>query len=107
MLTPIKIACEVAEALGKTPIVALINCDNRHMEFVVLRQITFYLIRKLTDATLEETGKVYYKNHATVIHGIHQVKMQMEYDKYFAAKVNNIEKFIIHKLKQKYNGTDI
>lgn len=42
------------------------------------RHIAMYLARRLTDASLEEIGRVFNRDHATVVHSVKYIAKQME-----------------------------
>ena len=43
-----------------------------------VRQICMYIVREITDMSLEEIGKNFGKNHATVLHSINKISSLME-----------------------------
>jgi len=51
---------------------------KRHREILVPRQIAMFLIRELTDKSLEEIGDFFGRDHSTVLNSIKRVKNLME-----------------------------
>lgn len=45
---------------------------------VLPRQVAMYLVRKLTDYSLPEIGKVFSRDHTTVLHSINKVEEYLE-----------------------------
>ena len=67
------------------------------------RHISIYFIRKhLSNLTLKEIGETFGgKDHSTILHSIKAVDIQMETDKSFLAKVEEIEKKLNKNIKRK------
>jgi chromosomal replication initiator protein len=67
------------------------------------RHISIYFIRKhLSNLTLKEIGETFGgKDHSTILHSIKAVDIQMETDKNFLAKVEEIEKKLNKNIKRK------
>ncbi|HOJ91865.1 MAG TPA: helix-turn-helix domain-containing protein, partial [Saprospiraceae bacterium] len=65
--------------------------------------ISIYFIRKhLSNLTLKEIGETFGgKDHSTILHSIKAVDIQMETDKSFLAKVEEIEKKLNKNIKRK------
>jgi len=65
--------------------------QNRNKNFVLPRQISMYLIRKLTDNSLESTGKYFQgRDYTTVLHGVNKIESLVKQDKKFAETINSI-----------------
>ena len=50
-----------------------LSASNRSKEMVQPRQVAMYLVRHLTDYSLPEIGKVFSRDHTTVLHSIHKI----------------------------------
>lgn len=94
MLTPIKIAESVASAMGTSYQEAFTQRKRRNRPIADVRHITFHLVRKMTDASLVETGMLYLKHHTSVIYSNRLVKDLISTDVYFAEKVAWIEEHV-------------
>ena len=62
------------------------------------RQVAIYLLRELTEMSFANIGKVFNRDHSTVIHSCTQVEKRMMADKLFLAELQGIENSF--KLKQ-------
>ena len=71
-----KIIDFVAKAFGVSG--ADIKSDKRQNNIKLARQVAMYVIKEVTSLTLQEIGKVFEKNHSTVIYSIEQIKKTME-----------------------------
>ena len=59
---------------------------------VAARQIAMYLIRSMTNLSLDDIGKVFdNRDHSTVLYSIKQVEKQMKKDSSFAERVKEIK----------------
>lgn len=73
-----------------------IKGKNRHKDIAAVRQITFYLMKKLTYNSLQSIGAmVGGRDHSTVIHAIQKVEVMMSNDKHFEAKIKQLEHEIV------------
>ena len=87
----------VKEETGFDP---LCNIRSRKREFVQARQIFSMLLCKHTKRTLDSSGGLIGKHHATVLHSKKAVQNMIDTDKEFRGMYYNIES----KVKQKLNG---
>ena len=69
--TPALILKEVAKYYSIT--IDKLSSSNRSKEMVQPRQVAMYLVRHLTDYSLPEIGKVFSRDHTTVLHSIHKI----------------------------------
>lgn len=69
--------------------------SGRSREMVQPRQVAMYLVRKLTDYSLPEIGKVFSRDHTTVLHSINKVE---EYLK-TSSEMENIIKTLISNIR--------
>ena len=51
-----------------------LSSSNRSKEMVQPRQVAMYLVRHLTNYSLPEIGKVFSRDHTTVLHSIHKIE---------------------------------
>ena len=66
--------------------------QNRGRDVVNARQIAMYLIRSMTNLSLDDIGKVFEgRDHSTVLYSIKQVEKQMKKDPSFAERVKEIK----------------
>ena len=69
--------------------------SGRSRDMVQPRQVAMYLVRKLTDYSLPEIGKVFFRDHTTVLHSINKVE---EYLK-TTTEMENIIKTLIANIR--------
>jgi chromosomal replication initiator protein len=73
-----------------------IKGKNRHKDISAVRQVTFYLMKKLTYNSLQSIGTMIGgRDHSTVIHAIQKVEAMMADDKHFEAKIKQLEHEIV------------
>lgn len=71
---------------------SVIRGQQRIRDAVAARQIAMYLIRSMTNRSLDEIGKVFdNRDHSTVLYSIKQVEKQMKKDPAFAETVKEIK----------------
>lgn len=75
-VTVSKIIDEVTRTYGIS--VDEIMSKKQNAPITKVRQICMYIVREITDMSLEEIGKNFGKNHATVLHSINKVVALME-----------------------------
>ena len=66
-----------------------IRKNTRLAEVVDARRIAYYILREKYHLSYLSIGKVFNKNHATVIHNLKSVKGLLEYDPMFKEKFND------------------
>lgn len=72
-----------------------VTSKKRNSEFVLPRQISMYLIRELTDTSLQNIGKILgKKDHTTIIHGINKIKDELTVNPELTSTVDVIRKKI-------------
>jgi chromosomal replication initiator protein len=71
-------------------------CDNnRKRDVVEARQVSMYLARKFTKNSLKEIGKHFGgKDHSTVLHSLKQVEDQLQVNKAYNDKIEELKKRI-------------
>ena len=71
---------------------AVIRGQQRIRDAVAARQIAMYLIRSMTNLSLDEIGKVFdNRDHSTVLYSIQQVEKKMKKEPSFAERVKEIK----------------
>ena len=71
---------------------AVIRGQQRIRDAVAARQIAMYLIRSMTNLSLDEIGKVFdNRDHSTVLYSIQQVEKKMKKEPAFAEAVKEIK----------------
>lgn len=75
-VTVAKIIDEVSRTYGMTT--DDIMSKKQNAPITKVRQICMYIVREITDMSLEEIGKNFGKNHATVLHSINKISSLME-----------------------------
>ncbi len=83
-----KVAVEVGQKFNVTFERLMMKC--RENAVAVPRQIVFYITRELSDIRLAELGRIFHKDHGTVLHGHRSVKDRMTVDKEFAETVEQL-----------------
>ena len=69
-----------------------IRGQQRVRDAVSARQIAMYLIRSMTNLSLDEIGKVFdNRDHSTVLYSIQQIEKKMKKDAAFAEMVKEIK----------------
>jgi chromosomal replication initiator protein len=68
---------------------------SRERELVVPRQVAMYLSRRLTDSALKNIGKIFMKDHSTVIHGHKTIEKIMKTDSKLKSDIHSITKQLL------------
>jgi chromosomal replication initiator protein len=63
---------------------------SREKSISLARHVSMYLIRQLTDLTLDEVGKLFGKDHSTVIHSIRKIEDLLDDDLTLSDTVRDI-----------------
>ena len=58
------------------------------------RHVSIYIIRKLTDLSLKDIGKVFDRNHSTIISSINKIELNIKTVKNFEGEINQLIKEI-------------
>lgn len=75
-----------------------IRSKKRHQDIAVVRQVAFYMMKKLSNSSLQAIGNyVGGRDHSTVIHSISKVESLRESNTVFAQKLRSIEQEIMTK----------
>lgn len=70
-----------------------LKSKSKKREIVIVRQAIFFLLRKNTTLTLKQIGKVFNRDHTTVIAGIKKIIDNMRYED-VSKVVNKIDKIM-------------
>lgn len=71
---------------------------NRKSKYIKARHLAFYFIRKYTDLSLSDTGRLFYRDHATVMNGERSVAAQIKLYSRYRKEIEPIEQDIINAL---------
>ena len=73
-----------------------LRSQKRNKQLSLVRQIAMYLMKKMTNKSLQEIG-IYLgrKDHSTVLYGLNKVKRNVEKDPIFSNRIKHIEKEIM------------
>ena len=97
------VAAEIVKAVSKhrrTPFRKL-NSPSRARSIVTARKIAMYLLKELTDYTLEEIGRIFNRSHATVLYCIEDVKENerlMEQVTFLMSKITSSNENLSHQV---------
>lgn len=89
-ITPEKILTYVSQK-SSIPTEDIIG-KRRTDPIVSARQIAIYLLRELTDMSFSSIGKVFNRDHATMVASVNKVKEQIEEDSSFQAQIDDMIK---------------
>ena len=71
---------------------SIIRGQQRNRDAVAARQIAMYLIRSITNLSLDEIGQIFdNRDHSTVLYSIQQVEKKMKQDTAFAEAVKELK----------------
>ena len=70
---------------------SVVKGPQRARDAVAARQIAMYLIRTMTNLSQDNIGKLFNRDHSTVIHSIAQVEQKMKKDPTFAETVKELK----------------
>ncbi len=68
--------------------------DKRKTEFLIPRQIAMYIMREKLEISLNDTGKYFHRDHATVYNAVEKIANKIKLDETFAQTVKEITKRI-------------
>jgi chromosomal replication initiator protein len=83
-----KVATEVCQKFNVTFDRLTMKC--RENAVAVPRQVVFYIAREISDIRLAELGRIFHKDHGTVLYGHRSVKERMTVDREFAETVEQL-----------------
>jgi chromosomal replication initiator protein len=74
-----------------------IKSKKRQKDIAIARQVTFFLMKKLTLSSLQTIGSfIGNRDHSTVIHAVSKVESYIKNDTSFERKIKSIEQEILH-----------
>jgi chromosomal replication initiator protein len=73
-----------------------LKSKSRRKNVVLPRNLGMYLCRKMTDMSLEDIGRVFSRNHSTVLYSINATEHRSRKD----PKLKGQIEFLMHKLQQ-------
>jgi chromosomal replication initiator protein len=88
----------ILKIIGKNYSISLndIKSKKRHKNIVAVRQISFYLMKKLTKNSLKSIGNyIGGRDHSTVIHAVAKVEERTKTDHNFVQKIKKLEQEIL------------
>lgn len=68
---------------------------SRKAEYVRARCICFYVLRKHTTMSLKGIGRLFNKDHSTIIYAIRRVEDDLKFNKKFTVVFNNCYKIVL------------
>lgn len=68
---------------------------SRKREFVLVRQVVFYLCKKNTKLSPKVIGWKYWKDRVSVLYSVNTIAGYVSYDKKFAEKIINIQNNLV------------
>lgn len=86
--TPDAIISEVARFFGYDE--AVIRGTGRSRQIVNARNIAMYLIRNITGLSTIEIGKIFNRDHSTIVHSLDQVNAKIQSDSPFSQTIKDI-----------------
>jgi chromosomal replication initiator protein len=89
-ITPDKIITYVSQKFGIAP--EEIVGKRKTNEIAISRQVSIYLLRELTDMSYENVGKVFNRDHSTVVSAVKKIKELMDKDSSFEAQIEDMVK---------------
>lgn len=72
-----------------------ITSNKRSKDTVQPRQVAMYLVRNMLEYSLPETGKVFSRDHSTVLHAVDKIEAQMK----TSAEMNDIIKTLTNNIR--------
>ena len=69
----------------------ILKCRSRLMEYVKARYIIMYFCKQYTNLSLSTIGRIFNKDHCTVMFGVQQVAIQMEVNKDYRVMIERLD----------------
>lgn len=92
-LNPSSITSTVGEYFGINP--NALKGKQRKREILIPRQVSMFLLRDLTNLSLEEIGSFFGRDHSTVLNAIKRVNSMMSDDSFFKRKILDIRESLL------------
>jgi chromosomal replication initiator protein len=67
---------------------------SRSRRCVQARNISIFLYKKLSGDTMSNTGKLFERDHTTIIHSIEKIKDQLKEDEELHDRINGLSQMI-------------
>lgn len=87
-----------------------IGKNTREKQYITARSYFYKLLRDNTNMTLSRIGKVFNKNHATVLHSIKQLEGHINYDNYIETEYLSLNSIFLDyidvELLSKYDSVE-
>ncbi|PID67400.1 MAG: chromosomal replication initiator protein DnaA [Fusobacteriales bacterium] len=71
-----------------------LKSKKRKQEILVPRQVSMYIIKENLDITLDGVGKIFDRDHSTVLNAINKIRVKMEEEPTFMMQVKEINRSI-------------
>lgn len=82
------VVAAITERTGTT--LVELQSASRHRHLTRLRQVTIYLLRRLTRASLTMIGRLLYRDHTTILHALSRVEAVMQAEPSLAQLVDEV-----------------
>lgn len=92
-LNPSSITSAVGEYFGINP--NALKGKKRKREILVPRQVSMFLLRDLTNLSLEEIGNYFDRDHSTVLNAIKRINSLISEDSFFKRKILDIRESLL------------
>ena len=90
-MSPPKMLDVVAAITDRTGTTLIeLQSASRHRHLTRLRQVTIYLLRRLTRASLTMIGRLLYRDHTTILHALSRVEAVMQAEPSLAQLVDEV-----------------
>lgn len=84
-----------------------LDFTSRKHEYVKVRQVCMYLIRKTFKIGYNKMGNDFKKDHATIIYSVKTIEGFLEYDKDLQKEINDLDKILKLKSNANINKLDL
>lgn len=74
----------------------LIMSDRRNASISHARQVAFYLIYTLTNYSMPAIGRMFSKDHTTILHGIRKIEAKRKADPMFDSTIRHYHSILGH-----------
>jgi len=91
----------IEEKVGRYIVCNNLDSDSRKQEYVYKRHYLCKYLRKNTDLSFSKIGKMFDKDHATIIHSIKQFENLKTDDRFYSKVVDLLQEFPLN-LTHKY-----
>jgi len=92
-LNPSTITSSVGDFFGINP--NALKGKKRNREILVPRQVSMFLLRELTNLSLEQIGEFFGRDHSTVLNAIKRINTLMTKDSVFKRKILDIQESLL------------